>query len=52
MSKARLVITAVVIGKRPVGEVIADYGISKSWFYELLARYREEGGCQRVCVGA
>ena len=43
MSKARLVITAVVIGKRPVGEVIADYGISKSWFYELLARYREEG---------
>jgi transposase InsO family protein len=43
MSKARLVITAVVIEKRPVGEVIADYRISKSWLYELLARYRQEG---------
>ena len=53
MSKARLVITAVVIEKRPVGEVIADYRISKSWLYELLARYRQDGesafapGCKR-----
>jgi transposase InsO family protein len=43
MSKTRLVITAVVIENRPVGEVMADYRISKSWLYELLARYREQG---------
>ncbi len=43
MSKARLVITAVLIESRPAGEVIAEYGISKSWLYELLARYRDEG---------
>ncbi len=43
MSKARLVITAVLIEKRPPAEVIDEYGISKSWLYELLARYRAEG---------
>jgi transposase InsO family protein len=43
MSKARLVITAVTIEKRPVAEVVASYGVSRSWVYELLARYRLEG---------
>ena len=43
MSKARLVITAVVVENRPVAEVVADYGVSRSWVYELLARYRAEG---------
>jgi transposase InsO family protein len=43
MSKARLVITAIVIEGRTVAEVIAAYGVSKSWTYELLARYRVEG---------
>ena len=43
MSKARLVITAVVIEKRTVAEVVAEYGLSRSRVYELLARYREEG---------
>jgi transposase InsO family protein len=43
VSKARLVITAVVVEKRPVREVAADYGVSRSWVYELVARYREEG---------
>lgn len=43
MSKARLVITAVVIEKRPVAEVVAEYGVSRSWLYELVARYRDEG---------
>jgi transposase InsO family protein len=43
MSKARLVITAVVLEGRPACEVIAEYGVSKSWLYELLARYRAEG---------
>ena len=43
MSKARLVITAVTVEKRSVAEVVANYGVSRSWLYELLARYREEG---------
>ncbi|MDP9822467.1 transposase InsO family protein [Nocardioides massiliensis] len=43
MSKTRLVITAVVIQNRPVHEVAAEYGISRSWLYELLARYHTEG---------
>ena len=42
-SRARLVITAITLEKRTVAEVVADYGVSKSWVYELLARYRAEG---------
>ncbi len=43
MSKARLVITAVTTEKRPVAQVARDYGVARSWVYELLARYRTEG---------
>jgi hypothetical protein len=43
MSKARLVITAVTVEKRPVGEVARSYGVARSWIYALLARYRAEG---------
>ena len=43
MSKARLVITAVIVEKRPVGEVAREYGVARSWVYKLLARYRAEG---------
>ena len=43
MSKARLVITAVLIEKRPVSEVARSYGVARSWIYTLLARYRDEG---------
>lgn len=43
MNLNRLVITAVVTEKRPVREVAAAYGVSRSWLYELLARYRREG---------
>jgi transposase InsO family protein len=43
VSKARLVITAVVVEGRPAAQVAAEYGVSKSWLYELLARYRDEG---------
>jgi transposase InsO family protein len=43
MSKARLVITAVTVEKRPVGEVARAYGVARSWIYTLLARYRVEG---------
>ena len=43
MSKTRLVITAVVVENRPVAQVAAEYGVSRSWLYELLSRYRKEG---------
>lgn len=43
MSKARLVITAVVTEGRSQAEVARDYGLSKSWVSKLVARYREEG---------
>lgn len=43
MSKARLVITAVTVQHRSVTQVARDYGVSRSWVYELLARYRTEG---------
>jgi transposase InsO family protein len=43
MSKARLVITAVTIEKRPVSEVARTYGVARSQACALLARYRAEG---------
>jgi transposase InsO family protein len=43
MSRARLVITAVTVEKRPVSEVARSYGVARSWVYTLLARYRAEG---------
>jgi transposase len=43
MTSTRLLITAMVVENRPVREVAATYGVSISWLYELLARYRREG---------
>src|SRR5690348_3184102 len=43
MSKARLVIAAVEVEHRPVGEVAREYRVARSWIYTLLARYRSEG---------
>src|ERR1700761_4485515 len=43
MSKARLVITAVVVEGRSQGEVARAYGVSQGWVSKLLARYRAEG---------
>ena len=43
MSKARLVITAIEVEGRTAAEVISEYGISRSWLYELLARRKLEG---------
>jgi transposase InsO family protein len=43
VSKARLVITAVVVEGRPVAQVAAAYTVSRQWIYKLLARYRAEG---------
>jgi transposase InsO family protein len=43
MTINQLVITAVLTENRPVREVAATYGVSKSWIYLLLSRYRDEG---------
>src|SRR5664279_809155 len=43
MTSIRLLITAMVVENRLVREVAATYGVSTSWLYELLARYRREG---------
>jgi len=43
MSKARLVVTAVTVEKRPVSEVARSYGVARSWVCTLLDRYRDEG---------
>lgn len=43
MSKNRLIITAVVLEGRPITDVAADYGVTKSWVSKLVARYRTEG---------
>jgi transposase InsO family protein len=43
MALADYLVAAVLIEGRPVAEVAADHGVSRSWLYELLARYREGG---------
>lgn len=43
MSRARLVITAVVVEGRGIREVARDYGVSAGWVSRLVARYRVEG---------
>lgn len=43
MSKARLVITAVVVEGRSQSEVAREYGVSQGWISRLVARYRLEG---------
>jgi transposase InsO family protein len=43
VSKARLVITAVIVEGRSQSEVAREYGVSQSWISRLLTRYRAEG---------
>jgi transposase InsO family protein len=43
MELAGYVVNAVVLEGRSVAEVASDHDVSKSWLYELLARYREGG---------
>ena len=43
MSRARLVITAVVVEGRKQAEVARSYGVSHGWVSKLVARYRLEG---------
>jgi transposase len=43
MSKARLVLTALLVDRQPPAEVAARYGIHRSWVYKLKARYHADG---------
>jgi len=43
VSKARLVITAVLIEGRSQSQVARDYGVSQSWISRLIARYTLDG---------
>jgi transposase len=43
VSRARVVITAVVVEGRSQAEVARDYQVSKGWVSKLVARYRAEG---------
>jgi transposase InsO family protein len=43
VSKARLVITAVVVEGRSQSAVAREYGVSQGWISRLVARYRLEG---------
>jgi transposase InsO family protein len=43
VSKARLVITAVVIEGRSQSAVAREYGVSQAWISRLVARYRAQG---------
>ena len=42
-TKARLVITAVIVEGRSQADVARDYRVSKGWVSKLVARYRAEG---------
>ncbi|HEX4688609.1 MAG TPA: IS481 family transposase [Nocardioides sp.] len=43
MSKARLIITAVVVEGRSKSEVARDYDVSRYWVHQLVQRYHAEG---------
>ena len=43
MELATFVVEAVLVEGRSVREVARAHGVSKTWLYELLARYRVEG---------
>ena len=43
MSKARLIITAVVLEGRSQASVARDYNVSQSWVSKLIHRYRTDG---------
>ncbi|MFN2503696.1 MAG: helix-turn-helix domain-containing protein [Acidimicrobiales bacterium] len=43
MDLAGYVVNAVLVEGRSVAQVAADHGVSRSWLYELLARYRADG---------
>jgi transposase InsO family protein len=40
---ARFLVEAVVLGKQSPNQLAREYAISRSWLFELIARYRREG---------
>jgi transposase InsO family protein len=43
MQLGRFLVEAVVFGKQSPNQLAREYGISRSWLFELLARYRRDG---------
>jgi len=43
MSKARLVLTALLVDRQTPAEVAARYGVHRSWVYRLKARHQADG---------
>jgi transposase InsO family protein len=43
MEKGRFLIETHLRTGRPIGELAKAHGVSRSWLYKLLARYRREG---------
>jgi transposase InsO family protein len=43
MEMATYLVTAVLVEGQSVREVARDHGVSKTWLYELIARYEAEG---------
>ena len=43
MQLARFLVEAVVLGKQSPNQLAREYSISRSWLFELLARYRRKG---------
>lgn len=48
MSKAQLVITAVVLEGRSKSDVARDYEVSRQWLHDLVRRYTTEGAAAYV----
>src|SRR5271168_1549689 len=43
MGMGRFVVDAVLLERRSVREVARAHGVSKTWIYELMSRYRSGG---------
>src|SRR2546430_13840031 len=43
MQLARYLVEAVALGKQSPNRLVREHPISRSWFYDLLARYRRDG---------
>jgi transposase len=43
MSKARLVLTALLLDRQTPAEVATRYGVHRSWVYKRKARYETDG---------
>lgn len=49
MSLAELVILSVTVEGRSKSVVARDYGITRYWVHQLVARYESEGAAAFVC---